>query len=429
MRNVLMLAYFFPPIGGGGVQRTVKFARYLPDFGYLPVIVTGNGGAATEHLGSDGSLRGELPEGTSVHRVAVPEPAPPGVWRGRLERWLRVSPAWRAWWVEGTVAAARSAPAADVVFATMSPFESADAAARIAAERRVPWVADLRDPWALDEMLVWPTAAQRLAERRRMRKSLARADAIVMNTPEAAAALGEHFPELRARTTVITNGFDAADFEGPRPEPRVDGRLRIVHAGFLHTAAGRRRSKLLHHALGGANVEVDYLTRSHVFLLEAVERVLAERPELEGAIEVHLVGQQSAADREATARFVHSHGYLPHEESVAALRGADLLFLPMHNVPIGYRTRIIPGKTYEYLAAGPTILAAAPEGDARDILERSGNAVVTRPDDVPAMADAIVTQIERNGAGSGTVDPSFLARYERRELTRRLAAVFDSLTG
>jgi glycosyltransferase involved in cell wall biosynthesis len=427
MKRALVIAYFFPPIGGGGVQRAVKFARYLPEFGYEPVIVTGDGGAWMERLGSDATLTGELPSTIEVHRIAEPEPPPATVSRERLQRWLRVESAWKQWWVRGAIAAAAAAGPVDVVFATMSPFESAEVAAPVAARLGVPWVADLRDPWALDEMLVWPTAVQRRAERRRMQRDLARADAIVMNTPEAAAELGRAFPELAARTISITNGFDAADFEAPVPA-RDDDAFRIVHAGFLHTAAGRKRTNAIHQALGGSNAEVDFLTRSHVLLLEAVEAVLSDHPELERTLEVHLVGPQTDADREASARFVNSHGYLPHDESVALVRSADLLFLPMHNLPSGYRARIVPGKTYEYLASGRPILAAVPDGDARDLLERAGTAFLTRPDDVAAMSAVIVDAVQRRDRSEPPPpDPELLAGYERRELTRRLAALFDGL--
>ena len=429
MKKALVLAYFFPPIGGGGVQRAVKFTRYLPDFDYEPVIVSGHGGYSTAKLGSDETLAHELSHDLVVHRIPTPEPPPPTLTRARLERWLRIESAWKRWWVSGAVAAGATAENVDVIFATMSPFESAEAAATLSKQLGKPWVADLRDPWALDEMVVWPTALQRKAETRLMRRCLRRADAIVMNTAEAASELGRRFPELASRTTVITNGFDAADFEPALPA-RTDSAFRILHARFLHTAASRRRRTAgLHHALGGSNADVDYLTRSHVYLLEAVERILSRRPELEPVLEVHLVGPQTDADREVSARFVHSHGYLPHEESVALVRTADLLFMPMHNLPAGRRATIVPGKTYEYLASGRPILAPVPEGDARDLFVRAGTAIVTRPDDVEAMAEGILAALEaREQDAVPTVDPDVLAAYERRELTRRLAGVFDGLT-
>ena len=124
MKKALVLAYFFPPIGGGGVQRAVKFTRYLPDFDYEPVIVSGHGGYSTAKLGSDETLAHELSHDLVVHRIPTPEPPPPTLTRARLERWLRIESAWKRWWVSGAVAAGATAENVDVIFATMSPFES-----------------------------------------------------------------------------------------------------------------------------------------------------------------------------------------------------------------------------------------------------------------------------------------------------------------
>ena len=127
---------------------------------------------------------------------------------------------------------------------------------------------------------------------------------------------------------------------------------------------------------------------------------------------------------------VTAHDYLPHDETVALLRSADLLFLPMHDLPPGRRARIVPGKTYEYLAARRPILAAVPDGDIRDLLFEAGNAFVFRPKDVDGMARAILEQADRALTGGPAPEASeeVLRRYERRELTARLAEVFDRVT-
>jgi glycosyltransferase involved in cell wall biosynthesis len=95
-------------------------------------------------------------------------------------------------------------------------------------------------------------------------------------------------------------------------------------------------------------------------------------------------------------------------------------------LPPGRRARIVPGKTYEYLAAQRPILAAVPDGDARDLLERGG-ALLCRPADVDALTEALSRQLDRadsrEGSPGGPRD--FLERFERRNLTRELAAVFD----
>jgi glycosyltransferase involved in cell wall biosynthesis len=233
---------------------------------------------------------------------------------------------------------------------------------------------------------------------------------------------------LRAeRIATIPNGYDESDFAGAPPAAREE--FAIVHTGYLHTQLGRshRRGHGLRQLLGGA-ADVDILTRSHLYLLQAIDVLRTRQPELAARIRVHLVGLASEADRAAAAgSAVEIHGYVSHDEAVAWLRSASLLFLPMQNLPAGVRATIVPGKTYEYLAAGRPILAAVPDGDARDLLAAAGNAYLCRPDDADAMAAAIATEVERWAGASLPSEPAaeLVARFERRQLTRELAGVFD----
>jgi glycosyltransferase involved in cell wall biosynthesis len=138
----------------------------------------------------------------------------------------------------------------------------------------------------------------------------------------------------------------------------------------------------------------------------------------------------SAGDLDrARARFVTVHGYLGHTDTVALIRSADLLFLPMHDLAPGARASIVPGKTYEYLAAGRPILGAVPDGDARDLLTEAGNAYLCRPRDVDAMVDAISTERARRRVGERPRSPvpKVVERFDRRRLTAQLAALFDDV--
>ncbi|MCH8912784.1 MAG: glycosyltransferase, partial [Planctomycetes bacterium] len=121
--------------------------------------------------------------------------------------------------------------------------------------------------------------------------------------------------------------------------------------------------------------------------------------------------------------------YLPHQESVEQLRTADVLLLPLHGLPPGQRSRIVPGKTYEYLAARRPILACLPEGDARELIERSGNGWCADPCDEAAIADALASLYEEweRGDLDRLQIPSWLRNYERRQLTARLAEAFDEI--
>lgn len=398
--------------------------------------MTAPGPAEERWTPTDSRLDARVPATTVVHRVVGPEPPSSTGWRNRTERWLRRRDAWTRSWIESSTAlgieAAREADV-DLVYAWMQPYASGEAAAEIAAAIDRPWVADLGDPWALDEMMIYPTTVHRRVERRLMRRVLASASAIVMSTPEAAERLSDAFPELADSLVVsIPNGFDEADF-ADAVTPRDDDAFRIVHTGYLHTELGRRqhRTAPLRRVLGGAVQDVDILARSPVYLVEAVERIRREQPELGARLEIHFAGVLSQADLAVVAASPtsHVHGFVSHEVSRVLVRTADLLFLPMHDLPPGVRATVVPGKTYEYVASGRPILAAVPEGDARDLLAAAGTAFLCGPRDVAAMANAIVDVDARARAGVSAPPPppELLQRYEYGRLAARLAAVFDEL--
>jgi glycosyltransferase involved in cell wall biosynthesis len=345
------------------------------------------------------------------------------------------------WWVDRVIGASNHLEGRfDVVLASLIPYETAEAAAVIASRLGIPWVADLEDPWALDEMRVHPTALNHRIDRRRMAKGLESASALIMNCPEAAARVREEFPHWNDKIVAsITHGFNLGDYAGPAPS-RSDDAFRIVHTGALHTELGlhHRRSRAARRLLGGTSLDVDIMTRSHVFLLEAIERVARARPELGERIELHLAGRLTDADLEVARCYprVHTYGHLPQAETVELARSADLLFLPMHELPKGQRARIVPCKSYEYLAAGRPMLAAVPDGDARDLLSRFARVSICRPSDVTAMAQAIGELAAREGrrAEDAAAPPSgaereLLAAYERRHLTGRIAGVLDQVLG
>lgn len=434
-KKLLFHTYHFPPIGGSGAQRPLKMVRNLAEQGYRSVVVTRGGDEREDRWApKDATLIAEIPAGLEIRRVRSPEPAPTARWRPIAERWLRVTDRWTAWWGESSYRLGLEAGSdADLIYVWMQPYASAAPGAALSRALGVPWVADLGDPWALDEMMVYPSALHRRLELRRMRRLLGTASAIVMSTSEAVDRLHREFPELRDRPVVaIPNGFDAEDFT-VEPTPRVDDKFRIVHTGYLHTELGlqQRNRRSLLTALGGRARGLDILTRSHVYLVEAINTALQREPQLRDVVELHLAGVLNETDRSVAARcpVVALHGYMSHSDSIELMRTGDLLFLPMQNLPQGVRATIVPGKTYEYLASGTPILGAVPEGDARDILAEAGNATLVRPDDVEGMAAAIARAVERFRAGETPPLPSseVVARFEYRKLAADLAAVFDAL--
>ncbi len=185
--------------------------------------------------------------------------------------------------------------------------------------------------------------------------------------------------------------------------------------------------------LGGVTPGVDFLPRSHVVLLEALRRLGETDADLVAGVEVHLAGVLTEDDREVGEASPHARllGYRSHEQTLALIRTADLLFLPMHDLPPGRRAGLVPGKAYEYAASGRPILAAVPDGDVRDILGGAGTARFCRPADVETMAAILRDELLRHRAGvpDRTLDRTAIAPYERRALTARLAGVLDGVAG
>ena len=399
------------------MQRTSKFIKYLPSFGIEPLVLTGTSRSTSRWAPRDFSHERDFPDGLRVFRTADDGDDP----RCRAARLV----------AEGEKVIREYAP--DAIFVTMSPFEDASVAAELAKRWDVPWIADLRDPWALDEFQIYRSRWHRQAEVRRMAASLETAGRIIMNTPEAMKRFRDEFPDLAPKATeAITNGFDPDDFIGLSPR-RDDGIFRIVHTGSLHTDHGRRQNsrRWLNPLLGRSTPGVDSLPRSHVFLMKALERWQKADPEVAVRVRVDFAGVTSRADLEvaeksSAGKLVRFLNFVPHLESLALMRSADLLFLPMHKMPQNRRATIVPGKTYEYIASGRPILAAVPEGDAKDFLQRAGTAAVCDPDDVDGILGALQAAY-RAWAEGGAVplqNVEFCRRFERGRLAEQLAKCF-----
>lgn len=431
-----MLARHFPPIGGAGVHRSLGYVRHLPRYGYHPAVVTGPGRSVDRWSPQDPALLASLPADAEMHRLPDREPPAHSGWRAHADRWLQRPQPWVRWWLDGAFRRGLEvAGQADLVLASCIPYDTAEAGARLSGALGIPWVADLEDPWALDEMRVQPTAVHQRIDFARMRRALASAAAIITCAPEAAERFRRAMPEHAHKVVAgVPIGFERESFRTRTAPPRAPGApLRIVHTGSLHTELGEahRRSMPVRRLLGGTSLDVDILTRSAVFLLEGIQQLIDADPSLADRVELHLAGVLTSGDRAAAERypFVRLHGQLPHPATVALMHSADLLFLPMHDLPPGKRAGLIPYKTYEYLAARRPILAAVPDGDVRDLLERLGHATLCRPSDAAGMGRAVLDHLGRDHAPDIAVDFDSppLRDLDRRRLVGRLAGILDDV--
>jgi glycosyltransferase involved in cell wall biosynthesis len=389
LRNVLMLTYDFPPCRTpGAAVRTVKFVRYLPEFGWRPTVLC-RADRPDAGVGSDGV-------------VAVPTPFP--------ERLSYQGAAW--------VWAARALPVArrlllgrgfDLLYASGPPFPHVLAAARLSRACSIPLVVDFRDAWSLDpfEDGAWPKRAAKRALCRWAYPTFERrifdaAAAIVSNTPSMAAAYGPRARAAGAAHALVPNGFDGADFGQPNGRRAVAQPVTFLHCGRFDGVAGRSADTLLS-ALGRA-------------------------AETGRRIRLRCLGDASATLERAVRR--HGVGALvelapavPYDGAIGEIRRADVLVL----FQASGRGPVTPvaGKTFEYVRSGRPVLGIVPGGDNHVLVAQ--HAAVHRlvaPDDPAGVAVAMCELADGHPWPTREPAPGF-AVYERRTLTARLAEVFD----
>jgi len=429
--RALIVAYYFPPKGGAGTQRFAKFCRYLPDHGVEPVVLSVAEAEKSEHAPDDDPTLAH--GGCRVERVAAPQRAS---LKMRVRRKLRLhidADEWAHAACERALQLARSEPF-DVVVTTLSPYACYRVGERLHRDLGLPWIADLRDPWALDAWRVFPSPVHARHDLAHLRRTLHGADFVIANVPEARAAFVSEGADA-GRCVVIPNGYDEHDFAGVEASRTgADEPLRMVHIGTFHPAdqpAGMTANSLRR----VRNRQIEPLGRTGYYLLHGIARWrdrvgddVARR-----RFSLHLYGRADESHRRLAeqlgiAPLITNHGYVPHGESVAALLGADAVFVPLHGVPEGERALVVPGKLYEAIASERAVLGALPPGDGADLVRGLHAGLVTAPTDADGIADGIARLVEAHGRGepvAGCARERF-AGFSRRALTERFARVLDA---
>jgi len=446
-RPILIVSYFFPPRGGAGTQRFAKFAKWLGAFGFQPIVVTADDGersSAAPH--DDATLLEELPEDVAVIRVPGDAPSPATLrerarwaagFRADDERWAR-----RA--LPFALDAARQYDV-QAVITTVSPYAVAELGPAVGQRCDVPWLLDLRDPWALDGWRAYPSRWHASADLRRMQSALRRADVVIANTPEARKAYVELLGIDDGRLCTIPNGFDRDDFRSPVLDgwddaaPDADSALvRLIHVGTLHDPMpGRRGDRRWRDRFRHTWRTIDRTARSGRSLLEALAILRRQQPALAQRLRLDLVGRVHPNHRALAAQLgvwdlIAHHGYQAHGAALAMMQRSDAVFVPLHDLPEGEPALIVPAKLYEALASGRRVIGALPAGDGRRLIEQTGAGMTCRPSDTAALA-AAVAQLADGGyggaAGAGAdcaADRKLLQPFERRRLTARLAAAVEA---
>ncbi|HDJ33496.1 MAG TPA: glycosyltransferase [Bacteroidetes bacterium] len=428
MKNVLILTYYWPPTGGAGVHRWLKFVKYLRRFGWEPIVYTPEN---PEPPLLDPSLENDIPQGLTVLKTRIWEPyslykkfvgRPPdkGFQAGFLSEqkvpkrkqdlsvWIRGNffiPDARKYWIRPSVkylsAYLKEVPV-QVVVTTGPPHSLHLIGLKLKQKLNIPWVADFRDPWTgIDfySRLKLTRAADR-KHHRLEQQVIMQADAVIT----VSHGMKIDFRKYRQNGIhVITNGYDPEDIPSVPVEPAGD--FLITH-------------------LGSVNAD----RNPHAFW-KAVSESLQENEPFKKHLRIRFIGKTDVTVRASILEhglenYVELCPPVPHEQVFTLLKQSRLLFLPVNRTPNA--ASILTGKLYEYLAAGRPVLGIGPEdGEMARILEETGAGRVCHWDSPDRIKSFLEEIFEKYLAGQSPSIPVNTENYSRVELTRNLAKILD----
>jgi glycosyltransferase involved in cell wall biosynthesis len=416
LRHALFVAFHFPPeASSSGVLRTLKYSRYLADYGWRVTVIAPQSDA---YAMVDPRLEDQIPRTARIVRTRWLNTKQRFALFGAYPALVALPDPWIGW-LPWAVAAGRRVlrnDSPDVIYST-SPHATAHVIALIlASASRLPWVADFRDPWFEDPpepgapagpVYMWINS---LLERR----VIERCAHVVTSTVHLRDVLRERYAHLPAgKFTAILNGYDEADFTGLTESPVRGERFVVVHAGSINADFRDPRPlfRALRRLIDKGKVERDRLTLRFIGGGE-----YAESATIRAALaDTDLVQQVNFACR------------VPFDEALRELARADLLLLlQASEATVG----LVPAKLYEYLRAQKPILAMVYPGAAAEVLAITGGGWAVDPRDEAALEEVVATAYgawKVDNLRTYTARLDALRRFDRRTLTGHLANLFERL--
>ena len=428
MKKVLIITYYWIPSGGAGVQRWVKFAKYLRQYGWEPIIYTPEN---PEYPSIDHSFEKDIPADITVLKTPIWEPYnvyrnltgkknqainagfisenKKQGWKDKLSIWIRgnfLIPDPRRFWIKPSVRFLsdylKENPV-DAVITTGPPHSMHLIGMGLKKNfPSLPWVADFRDPWTnidfyKDLNLTW--FADKIHHKLE-REVLQKADTVLV----VSRGMEEEFAPMRPKKLqVITNGYDESDAQvGPLT---LDGKFSISHIGTLNAARNPR------------------------IVWKVLSEICAENVAFKNDLQIQLVGKVDFSVLED----IQSYGlqeqllkidYLSHSEAIAKQNTSQVLMLLINQS--GNAKGILTGKFFEYLAAKRPILAVGPtDGDAAVVLNETGAGVIVDFADEQETMTAILNYYNQYKKGTLSVQSESVERFSRRSLTGELVGLLD----
>ncbi len=425
MKKVLIITYYWPPAGGPGVQRWLKFSKFLPESGIQPIILTVDPNFATYPI-IDESLEKEVGDTVSVYktetrelfgaykkatsRKEVPysgfasEDAKPGL-KEKAARFVRGNfffPDPRKGWKKFAVAKAKELIASeniDTVITTGPPHSTHLIGLELKSTSSIKWLADFRDPWTDIYYYkdFYPMLAARKLEASLEMKVLRQADLITTASPGFAKLLANKLGD-DSKLLPITNGYDSDDLELETGE-RTKGDIVITYTGTVTT---KYPLSTLVEAISSMEIEAQQNITLNVV------------GKLDEGCESLLVAENLHAN-------VNMPGYVSHGEVMGYLKNSThvLLLIPMLKGNEG----IIPAKLFEYIGSGKTIVGIGPRpSDAAEIIEENGFGRFFTPNQSMELKNWLAKDVDEHQE----VDGSIREKFSRRYLTTKLADAIKS---
>lgn len=426
MKRVLVIAYYWPPSGGSGVQRWVKMCKYLPSFGWQPVVYTPLNPALTA---TDSTLAEEIPDEAEIIRRPIIEPGQfarkavsaqvtpingqKKTLKQRLAMWIRGNcfiPDPRVLWVRPSVRFLcrylKEHPV-DAIVSTGPPHSMHLIAKAVSRRMGLPWAADFRDPWTrmfyFKHLCLSPWA-----ELRHVKMELSVLDSATRVVAVSPLVQDDFRQVTSTPVELITNGFDSSDFENAESHDCGHDGFTLVHAG-LFAADGNPIA--LWEAAGELASQNEGFRRDFRLVLC-------------GKTDTEVLRSISGAGlRDNTENL----GYLDHRAAVAMMKSASVLMLPLRREPEYMAT--IPGKLFEYLASRrPVIGIGQKDGAMARILAATGAGETFEWDEKENMKAWLLSMYGVWKVGGLKDNTADLSAYTRKSLAGRYAALLDDMT-
>lgn len=425
MKKVLIITYYWPPAGGPGVQRWLKFVKYLPEFGIEPIVYIPEN--PTYPIIDEAFSKDVSPNLTVIKRKIfepygfasmfyknkvrkmsagiIPNNAKQS-FSEKLALWVRGNlfiPDARVFWVRPSVNFLEKyiqEHAIDTVITTGPPHSLHLIGIKLQKRLNVKWIADFRDPWTTigyqkDLKL---SRYSEFKHKRLERRVLKAADQVIVTSRTTKA----DFSRITTKPIeIITNGFDQEKVS----TGMLDHKFSLAHIGSLLSE------------------------RNPLFLWQTLSEIVSEVPGFSDHLEIKLIGTLSAEVLESIRLyqledFMNNLGYVPHDEAIAHQRSSQVLLLIEIN---SLHTRsIIPGKLFEYMVSGRPIVAIGPNGsDFAEIIENTSTGIFIDYAGKDLLKRTILALYESYLDGNLTVEPVELDQYSRRNLTQKLAELLS----